>query len=372
MSYSKIWCLILSLFALASSCGNRQSQSDNFLVNSSEVVEGKLSDLVKINRIVPLETNDSSVMQSISSIKKRNGRYYIISKYRPYVFDGDGKFLFMPSRVGQGPGEYSQQVNCMDADNEHIYLYAPPKLITLNLNGEFVKETVVDWGWGGEFRKIPQGFLTVTENMPDSTHIGFYDNDLNPIVKDARFSGYMDLNFNGVWARYDEGKYIQNGGRSTDFYLYDADTQSFSKIRFSDREDGLTAEEHYELAWKQKKSDAEIPNFMVSSPQSFGDNCIWYCKESPDSWPMYYKPGNSKNVRILKPTTDDITFLEPSDKFLAYPSLTNSDENQIITILNIDDIDTGSDPYINRMGIYSQLGALSPEPNPIIIEFEIL
>lgn len=368
--------LVLSAIILLTttwSCNNVADKDQNeYIVTATEDVEGKLSDLIKINRVVPLETNDHSVMQAISSVKKRNGRYYIISKNRPYIFDDNGRFLFMPSRIGQGPGEYAQQVNSMDADDEHIYLYAPPKLITLTLDGEFVKEASTDWGWGGEFRKIPQGFLTVTENMPDSTHIGFYDNNLTPIIKDAKFSGYMDLAYRGVWAKWKDGKYIQNGGKSTDFYIFDADVPSFSKIKFSDQNDGLTVEEHYEQAWKQMKSDADIPNFLVDSPTSFGNNCIFFCKESDNTWPMYYLHATSDKAKVLKPTVDDLTYLKSAEMFLSLSALASSDENNVLTILNIDDIDFNSDAFINRKGIYTKLDSISSDSNPIIIEFEII
>lgn len=363
------WCCLL--FILLESCKHGGTDPTDYLVNSTEFAEDNLSNLVKINRVIPLETNDSSLLSAISSVKKRQGRYYIISKYRPYVFDENGEFLFMPSRLGHGPGEYSQQVNCMDADSAYIYLYAPPKLITLTLDGKFVNEVSTDWGWGGQFRKIPQGFLTVTENMPDSTHIGFYDNNLMPITKDAKFAEQINLSFNGVWAKWDDRFYIQNDGKSTDFYLFDTQNNSFSRIKFSNRKDGLTTEEYYYLAWKQGKSDAEIPNFLVSSPQSFGENCLWVCKDS-DAWQVYYQKGNSHSAKILKPKSDDVTNLESPTKFLDYSILANSDENQLITILNIEDILFDSDFYINRRGIFSKLDSISPDSNPIIIEFDVL
>ena len=59
--------------------------------------------------IIPLETNDSSLISSVSKIVHRNNRYYILDKEmdRIVAFDDQGKFLNLINKKGNGPGEYT-------------------------------------------------------------------------------------------------------------------------------------------------------------------------------------------------------------------------------------------------------------------------
>ncbi|HBZ26087.1 MAG TPA: hypothetical protein DEO54_07590 [Rikenellaceae bacterium] len=78
----------------------------------------KLSEVAKGIEYIPLETNDSALINNISKIAVENNKIYISDNSdKLFVFDRKGKHLRTLNRKGRGPGEYLN-LRYFDVDNE--------------------------------------------------------------------------------------------------------------------------------------------------------------------------------------------------------------------------------------------------------------
>lgn len=100
--------LFLSIMLLLCSC-KKQGYNNNIIkIDVSAVKELKLKDLIKSINIIPLETNDSCLVEERHKMQIRNGFVYITNEQKEVLlFDTEGKFLrsTLPHR-GQRTDEY--------------------------------------------------------------------------------------------------------------------------------------------------------------------------------------------------------------------------------------------------------------------------
>ena len=93
----------------------RDKESDNARLVTIDVaalfderVEAPLSAIGDLFKVVPLETNEESIISgNPSRVIFANGNYYVDSKKLIYRFSENGEFLNTIGNVGRGPGEYS-------------------------------------------------------------------------------------------------------------------------------------------------------------------------------------------------------------------------------------------------------------------------
>lgn len=111
----KLQQILLFLFILSiSSCKNNNNADKESILNTIKInsnklqEEGYLSSLVKDFQIVPLETNDSSLILDIRKVMCYKDYIYILDKstFRLLLFENNGKFIKQIGKRGQGPGEY--------------------------------------------------------------------------------------------------------------------------------------------------------------------------------------------------------------------------------------------------------------------------
>ena len=73
---------------------------------------------------VPLETNDESLISSITKILYKKDRYYIFDKVQAmiFIFDANGSYITKVHNIGSGPGEYAD-ISDFDLDAElNVYV----------------------------------------------------------------------------------------------------------------------------------------------------------------------------------------------------------------------------------------------------------
>ena len=85
-----------AIITLLCGCKTSIDNNDNFLFDSNIPVctsETKLSDIISIKRIVPLETNDESLVgEYVGKIQKQGNRFYIsFNRNTLLAFDENGK-----------------------------------------------------------------------------------------------------------------------------------------------------------------------------------------------------------------------------------------------------------------------------------------
>lgn len=94
---------------------------------------------------VPLEvtSDDASLIDGVADYAVTNKYIYVlpVKEQRIALFDKQGHFIKTLISYGQGPGEFSGTLACMQADEENnrLYLYCTDRVWVYSLDGQFVR-----------------------------------------------------------------------------------------------------------------------------------------------------------------------------------------------------------------------------------------
>jgi hypothetical protein len=101
--------IVIILSFLIYSCSHQEKNKLNEIVVLSEPVKEitRLSEIASDISYIPLQTNDSSLMGHIFSLKATGNFFYFRTLDKIYCFSDQGNFLFKLDKKGRGPGEYN-------------------------------------------------------------------------------------------------------------------------------------------------------------------------------------------------------------------------------------------------------------------------
>lgn len=191
-------CIILICFLF--SCKDKNEViSDVELIRCEEKHDDqiKISDFSTKAYLLPLETNELSLLGEVSKLVLHGGKIYVLDQRyaaKIFIFDAiTGKFLSRIGTIGAAPGEY-RSIEDFSIDTEKKILYTlcdRTKIITYTLSGEIIEEK----------------------------NIGFYANKMEYLNDHFYFncdSGYKynlyvtDMNFKEVESSFPNEPYGQN------------------------------------------------------------------------------------------------------------------------------------------------------------------
>ena len=142
--------LLLLTWLLAACSSQTKETGDNVLKATLKETEVSLKDLFSRIEVIPLETNDTALMDHVHRIRKVNNKYYILNEDYPgftyiniLVYDAEGNFLHTIGKKGQGPEEYPWLIYDMDIDAEKdlVYMMSPSGMLYLyRTDGSFVRK----------------------------------------------------------------------------------------------------------------------------------------------------------------------------------------------------------------------------------------
>ena len=146
----KCFYLLLLTWILAACSSQTKETGDNVLKATLKETEVSLKDLFSRIEVIPLETNDTALMDHVHRIRKVNNKYYILNEDYPgftyiniLVYDAEGNFLHTIGKKGQGPEEYPYLIYDMDIDAEKdlVYMMSPLGMLYLyRTDGSFVRK----------------------------------------------------------------------------------------------------------------------------------------------------------------------------------------------------------------------------------------
>ena len=146
----KCFYLLLLTWILAACSSQTKETKNNVLKASLKETEVSLKDLFSRIEVIPLETNDTALMDHVHRIRKVNNKYYILNEDYPgftyiniLVYDVEGNFLHTIGKKGQGPEEYPWLIYDMDIDTEKdlVYMMSPSGMLYLyRTDGSFVRK----------------------------------------------------------------------------------------------------------------------------------------------------------------------------------------------------------------------------------------
>lgn len=138
---------IVSIMAVLSclSCSNKDDE------NAIEITPKKLDETIEnlfvSHKVIPLETNDNSLISEISDIKEYNDTYFILDKGKNQIllFDKDGHYLSKIYHQGRGHGEYVA-ITSYDISNDLVYVLSrgDSKINIYSFSGEFTNDIKLD------------------------------------------------------------------------------------------------------------------------------------------------------------------------------------------------------------------------------------
>ena len=142
---------LLLLTWLLAACSSQTKETENNVMKAAlKETEVSLKDLFSRIEVIPLETNDTALMDHVHRIRKVNNKYYILNEDYPgfqyiniLVYDAEGNFLHTIGKKGQGPEEYPWLIYDMDIDAEKdlVYMMSPSGMLYLyRTDGSFVRK----------------------------------------------------------------------------------------------------------------------------------------------------------------------------------------------------------------------------------------
>lgn len=133
------------------SCNSSHSDSSTFLtvdirteMNNFAILE--LSDEIESVFYAPLEvtSDDASLIDGVFDYAVTENYIYVLPVKEPRIvlFDRQGHFLKTLIPEGQGPGEFSGLLTCIQADEQsnRLYLFSGDRIWVYTLDGEFIQQ----------------------------------------------------------------------------------------------------------------------------------------------------------------------------------------------------------------------------------------
>jgi hypothetical protein len=133
--------LLIMIFLILSSCQSKK-EPDVITINPLNAVEGevRLSEFTDDITYIPL---DNKILFQHPNRIEVTKDHFIMATFPTgiMVFDRKGTFRNKIGAMGRGPGEYQFGLHfTIDPENELVYIYDRPKIISYTFSGELVRE----------------------------------------------------------------------------------------------------------------------------------------------------------------------------------------------------------------------------------------
>lgn len=160
-------------------------------INLDPLLKSKAFDfgsLVKEIKVIPLETNNKSLLDNVRDIIVSESNIYVYDDFKGggiVIFDRKGKFIKRISN-GRGPGEISGIYNVSyDEIKKEILVYQHPYILFYDSKGEFLKQKRVPLGFH-DFTNIENGYILKTFDSQGNEHLKSFKN-YNLLITDKDF-----------------------------------------------------------------------------------------------------------------------------------------------------------------------------------------
>jgi len=164
--------VLICLFV--ASCAETQSmETQTIHIDLQKLSTKSISDFYQIKEVIPLETNDFSLLAGIDNVFFYDDEI-IVGEFRGpafMVFDRKGNFVKKVDRRGNGPGEYGERLGTVIIDqtdlNSNLIMRKSPRLLFYNFHTwRLVKEVF----WTGispisPFGSLPNGDFLIYEEF---------------------------------------------------------------------------------------------------------------------------------------------------------------------------------------------------------------
>ena len=148
------------------SCGSSPTEASSLLTADIRGGMDKpgllgLGDEIKGVTFVPLEvtTDDASLIDGVYDYAVTDRYIYVLPVKEPRIvlFDRQGRFIRTLVKEGQGPGEFSGILPCIQVDerNDRLFLFSNNRVWEYTLEGEFIGQSTHEYSviYNASYRK---------------------------------------------------------------------------------------------------------------------------------------------------------------------------------------------------------------------------
>ena len=287
----KCFYLLLLTWILASCSSQTKETKNNVLKATLKETEVSLKDLFSRIEVIPLETNDTALMDHVHRIRKVNNKYYILNEDYPgftyiniLVYDVEGNFLHTIGKKGQGPEEYPWLIYDMDIDTEKdlVYMMSPSGMLYLyRTDGSFVRKMNMPEGLiyhGLQFLNSNQLLSWAGGTDIDNDAMSVLDADSAKLIK-GLWRDHNDPNWDIIEFTYayqdkiyftpsiDRQVYEVTSDSLRIAYEWDFGEDNYDASSVRSRLEGLTPVDKEE-EWKEMRKTGGVPYTLLKQGQT--------------------------------------------------------------------------------------------------------
>ena len=197
LRYSKIWTISLSLIISLIACkprnsdigqGTSEQKKGRIISVDPENVSGiSFYELFSCVELIPLETNDNSLIKSVTKLISAGNKFYILDKDQGalFIFYKDGRYISKIQTLGRGPGEYTLLEDfTINEFNNNIELLNPRgEVLVYDTNGVFKERIRIPVRAIHYFANLSEA-LTVFYSQYEPNKLIYYSREEERIVKE--------------------------------------------------------------------------------------------------------------------------------------------------------------------------------------------
>lgn len=356
------------------SCKHEQENTEYTLIDSSTPIQTKdikLSSIISIKNIIPLETTENSLIGDWGKILKFGNRIYVsFNRTTLVIFDEQGRYVDKIHKIGNGPGEY-KMIGDFDVTKDGIYIRAYKRVLQYAHDGTFLRDIPFDLNLFG-IKVIEDhilGFVTLNEYV---SHIFNMDGKcINKFYPSSQTAGIGQPFY---YRPYGDDRYFLSFPTTGDLVMYDAKNNKYSTGKLIDLPDLLTVDK-LNLLYKEKGNRVNKKEYarIIRALDSNSTHLFLLTQRDDSQDALWIKDLKDNSCRAFscKHIINDVTsmpvdcfftsFAKAQDSFLTFIS-----PGELREALN--DTKMVASPYYERMKEIAD--NLTEEDNFIIIEYE--
>ena len=330
----KCFYLLLLTWILAACSSQTYETKNNVLKATLKETEVSLKDLFSRIEVIPLETNDTALMDHVHRIRKVNNKYYILNEDYPgftyiniLVYDAEGNFLHTIGKKGQGPEEYPWLIYDMDIDTEKdlVYMMSPSGMLYLyRTDGSFVRKMNMPEGLiyhGLQFLNSNQLLSWAGGTDIDNDAMSVLDADSAKLIK-GLWRDHNDPNWDIIEFTYayqdmiyftpsiDRQVYEVTSDSLRIAYEWDFGEDNYDASSVRSRLEGLTIAEKDEK-WNEMRKTGGVPYTLLKQGQTnkyYFTNVLGILGERDDKgyaknyFSLFYEKATGRSFYFKKTT----------------------------------------------------------------------
>lgn len=338
-----------------------------------------LSELIEIVDVVPLATNDSSLIAQVNHVRDDGERFYVYDK--PWtggnpsvkIFGRDGRFIRTVTRTGEGPGELNPMKSVtINVARDTLYILNSDCLMTYTADGDFIESRKIPYDVTWDFEVIDGGGFVFNVGR-DSLVYHVTDPSFKELSATYPANSLTGTSYVDPIVRMPDGRLLLTVLSVNEATVYDPSDGTARLIPLADLP-GMEELGAYESTVKTDKYG--LPEGTLSGTVSYSigasDRQSFVITGDPDRTGMRLwatVAPESRQVVSLDDVADDITHSRHGARRYFYTRMDGPEFMVTFTPEElIEGIETGAsaDPRIDSLS-----RVISPEANPVVVTYRL-